>query len=209
MEKNSVPKATLGRLPGYLQHLRAVFDNNCEFISATAIAKSLSLGEVQVRKDLNTVSGAGKPKIGYVVKELIECIEDTLGYNNLTNAVIVGAGRLGRALLNYEGFMEYGVDVKAAFDIQPEFLDFDESQKEVLPMDSFDSYCKSKNIKIGIITVNAGSAQQVCVRMIQNGIKAIWNFTPSKLCVPDGILLKQENLALSLAYLNNQLGNQN
>ena len=107
MEKSSVSKATLGRLPCYLQHLRAILKNNDEYVSATTIAKKLSLGEVQVRKDLNSVSGAGRPKVGYEIKALIKSIEDVLGYNDLAQAIIVGAGKLGQALLNYEGFEEY------------------------------------------------------------------------------------------------------
>ena len=209
MERNSVTKATLGRLPYYLQHLRTVFKHNDKYISATSIAKSLALGEVQVRKDLNSVSGAGKPKVGYEVKELIKSIEFTLGYDNLTNAVLVGAGQLGKALLNYEGFEELGVKIMAGFDINPGIQTSGKNQKQILPMDGFSKYCKDNNIKIGIISVNKESSQEICNLMIQNGIKAIWNFSPTKLSVPDGILIKQENLALSLAHLNNQLVNQN
>ena len=207
MEKITVSKATLGRLPHYLQHLRTVFKNNDEYISATSIAKSLALGEVQVRKDLNSVSGAGKPKIGYEVEELIKSIEKVLGFDNLTNAVLVGAGQLGKALLNYEGFEEFGVRIMAGFDIEAKKQT--SNQKQILPMEEFSKFCKENNIKIGIISVNKESSQQICDLMIENGISAIWNFSPVKLNVPEGILLQQENLALSLAHLNNQLVNQN
>ena len=207
MEKNSVSKATLGRLPYYLQHLRTVFKNNDEYISSTSIAKSLSLGEVQVRKDLNAVSGAGKPKVGYEVKELIKSIETTLGYDNHTNAVLVGAGQLGKALLNYEGFEEFGVRIMAGFDIEAKKQT--SNQKQILPMEEFSKFCKENNIKIGIISANKESSQQICDLMIENGISAIWNFSPVKLNVPEGILLQQENLALSLAHLNNQLATKN
>ena len=207
MEKNSVSKATLGRLPYYLQHLRTVFKNNDEYISSTSIARSLSLGEVQVRKDLNAVSGAGKPKVGYEVKELIKSIETTLGYDNHTNAVLVGAGQLGKALLNYEGFEEFGVRIMAGFDIKAKKQT--SNQKQILSMEEFSKFCKENNIKIGIISANKESSQQICDLMIENGISAIWNFSPVKLNVPEGILLQQENLALSLAHLNNQLVNQN
>lgn len=207
MEKIAVSKATLGRLPYYLQHLRTVFKNNDEYISATSIAKSLALGEVQVRKDLNSVSGAGKPKIGYEVEELIKSIEKVLGYDNLTNAVLVGAGQLGKALLNYEGFEEFGVRIMAGFDIKAKKQT--SNQKQILPMEEFSKFCKENNIKIGIISANKESSQQICDLMIENGISAIWNFSPVKLNVPEGILLQQENLALSLAHLNNQLVNQN
>ena len=207
MEKNSVSKATLGRLPYYLQHLRTVLKNNDEYISSTSIAKSLSLGEVQVRKDLNAVSGAGKPKVGYEVKELIKSIETTLGYDNHTNAVLVGAGQLGKALLNYEGFEEFGVRIMEGFDIEAKKQT--SNQKQILPMEEFSKFCKENNIKIGIISANKESSQQICDLMIENGISAIWNFSPLKLNVPEGILLQQENLALSLAHLNNQLANKN
>ena len=209
MEKNSVSKATLGRLPHYLQHLRTVFKNNDTYISATSIAKNLALGEVQVRKDLNSVSGAGKPKIGYEVEELIKSIENVLGYDNLTNAVLVGAGQLGKALLNYEGFEEFGVRIMAGFDIEAKKQSSAKNRKQILPMEEFGKYCKENNIKIGIISANKESSQEICNLMIENGISAIWNFSPVKLNVPEGILLQQENLALSLAHLNNQLVNQN
>lgn len=207
MEKCSVSKATLGRLPRYLQHLRAILKNNDEYVSATAIAKNLSLGEVQVRKDLNSISGAGRPKIGYAVKDLIKSIENALGYSNLAKAIIVGAGKLGQALLNFEGFEEYGVEITAAFDFVAK--EKDELHREIYSMSQFESFCKNNNIKIGIITVNECAAQEVCNRMVENNIKAIWNFTPTRLSVPEDVLVKQENLALSIAYLNNQLVNQN
>ena len=208
MEKNPVSKATLGRLPCYLQHLRALLKNNDKYVSATTIAKNLSLGEVQVRKDLNSISGAGKPKIGYEVEDLIKSIEATLGCDNLSNAVLVGAGQLGKALLNYEGFEEFGVRITAAFD-KVTTVTSQRNSKQILPMEEFSKYCKSNNIKKGIITVNKEASQEVCDMMIENGINAIWNFSPNKLNVPEGILVKQENLALSLAHLNNQLVNQN
>ena len=206
MEKCSVSKATLGRLPCYLQHLKTILNNNDKYVSATTIAKSLSLGEVQVRKDLNSVSGAGRPKVGYETKALIKSIEDVLGHNNLAKTVIVGAGKLGQALLNFEGFEEYGIEIVAAFDLVAK--EKDELHREVYPMTQFDNFCKNNNVKIGVITVNGNTAQEVCEQMIKNNIRAIWNFTPTRLDVPENVLVKQENLALSVAHLNNQLVNQ-
>lgn len=206
MERISVPKATLGRLPRYLQYLKGLSVEDVVNISATTVAKDLMLGEVQVRKDLASVSGAGKPKIGYNTQDLIKSIEKALGCDNLTSAVLVGAGKLGKALLEYDEFETYGVKIEAAFDCNDTVIRIGKS-KEILPMNTFDEFCKKEKIQIGIITVGEGSAQSVCNRMVQNGITAIWNFAPCKLIVPEGILLKQENLALSLAHLNNQLCN--
>lgn len=204
MNGYSVPKATLGRLPQYLEYLKNLSESQ-RTISATAIAKGLSLGDVQVRKDLAAVSGAGKPKIGYERDKLIGDLERHLGYEKLTNAVLVGAGKLGRALLDYDGFEGFGVRIVAGFDCNERIIRTDNSSKSILPIGDLGAYCKENGIKLGIITVGQGSAQDVCNRMVESGIEAIWNFAPCALKIPDGVLLKQENLALSLAYLNSQL----
>ena len=208
MDKCTISKATLGRLPSYLEFLRNLPPDKVPYISATAIAKHLGLGEVQVRKDLAAVSGAGKPKLGYVTAELVEKLENCLGCNRLTSAVLVGAGKLGRALLQYDEFEKYGVKISAAFDSNERAISLG-TKTQILPMNQFEYFCKTQNIKLGIITVGEGSAQAVCDQMVKSGITAIWNFAPCKLNVPVGILLQNENLALSLAHLNNQLCKSN
>ena len=205
MERSNVTKATLGRLPQYLQFLNGLPPGQYDHISATTIAKMLSLGEVQVRKDLAAVSGLGKPKVGYRTSELITDLEDALGCKKLTPAILVGAGKLGRALLDYNGFEEYGVQITAAFDCNEQVLRMNKTSKEILPISSLKKYCSENGIRIGIITVGSGSAQDVCDQMLEAGITAIWNFAPCQLKVPDNVLVKQENLALSLAHLNSQI----
>ena len=202
MNGYSIPKATLGRLPKYLEYLRSLPEIR-RTISATAIAKALSLGDVQVRKDLQAVSGAGKPKIGYEKDKLLADIERHLGQKKLTNAVLVGAGKLGRALLDYDGFEDFGVKIIAGFDCNETALK--KGAKDILPIRDIGAYCREHDVKLGIITVGQGSAQDVCDKLVESGIEAIWNFAPVTLKVPSGVLLKQENLALSLAYLNNQI----
>ena len=202
MNGYSIPKATLGRLPQYLEYLRSLPEMR-NTISATAIARALSLGDVQVRKDLATVSGAGKPRIGYEIDQLMTDIESHLGYERLTNAVLVGAGKLGRALLDYDGFEDFGVKIVAGFDCNETVLT--KGTKDILPIRDIEVYCREHDVKLGIITVGQGSAQDVCDKLVESGIKAIWNFAPVTLKVPNGVLLKQENLALSLAYLKGQI----
>lgn len=204
MRNFSIPKATLGRIPKYLTYLKELSLERVPYISATMIAKELNFGEVQVRKDLAMVSGAGRPRVGYGTETLISQLEDCLGYNRLTSAVLIGAGRLGRALLQYDGFRHYGVEIVAAFDSNDQVLGLD-SKTEILPMNQFAAFCKEHKVELGIITVGEGSAQEVCDQMIASGIKAIWNFAPCKLQVPDGVMLQNENLALSLAHLRNRL----
>ena len=205
MNGYSIPKATLGRLPGYLQYLKSLPDVAGATISATAIAKGLSLGDVQVRKDLAAISGAGKPKIGYERQKLIRDLEHHLGYERLTNAILVGAGKLGRALLDYDGFEEYGVRIIAGFDCNEQAMQIGRSTKQILSIKNVQDYCRQHDVKLGIITTGQGSAQDVCDALVASGIRAIWNFAPCPLKVPAGVLLKQENLALSLAHLNNQI----
>ncbi len=205
MNGYSIPKATLGRLPLYVRYLKNLPAEGGTTISATAIAKGLSLGDVQVRKDLAAVSGAGKPKIGYEREKLICDLERHLGYERLTNAVLVGAGKLGRALLDFDGFEEFGVKIIAGFDCNEQAMKVRKGAKFILPIEDIGGYCKEHDVKLGIITVGQGSAQNVCDKLVESGIQAIWNFAPCSLKVPDGVLLKQENLALSLAYLNNQI----
>lgn len=202
MSDRFVSKATLGRLPQYLHYLKAL-SKTADTTSATAIAKGLGLGEVQVRKDLAAASGTGRPKVGYVVEELILQLERCLGCGHVTEAVLVGAGKLGLAILDYDGFEAFGVKIVAAFD-----EDHTAQNGDVRPMAQLPEFCSSRGIKLGIITVGQQFAQKVCDSMVDCGIEAIWSFAPCGLKVPEGVLLKQENFALSLAYLNNLLGNR-
>ena len=204
MTVSPIPKATLGRLPLYIQFLRALPDESGTTISATKIARGVSLGEVQVRKDLAMISGRGKPKIGYDRAKLISDLERHLGYEGSTNAVLIGAGKLGRALLEYDGFEEFGIRILAGFDCNEKAIQTGKN-KSVLPIKDIESFCAEYSVKIGIITVGQGSAQEVCDKLVSCGIKAIWNFAPCTLNIPSDIVLKQENLALSLAHLNSQL----
>ena len=204
MEKKELSKSVLKRLPGYLNYLKSMGDHAPAYISATALANALGMGEVQVRKDLAAVSNGGKPKIGYLRENLIEDIEQFLGYDNPNNAVLVGAGKLGLALLGYGGFDAYGLQILAAFDIAPS-VDYTESGKVVLPMERLENFCRLNKVAMGIITVPVSQAQQVCDQLIAAGIKAIWNFAPTHLEVPDNILVQNENMATSLAVLSMHL----
>ena len=204
MKQIEISRATMGRIPTYLKYLKdkALKTEN---ISATTLAKELGLGEVQVRKDLGAVSGAGRPKTGYNVSELIAVLEKFLAHDENSNVVIVGAGKLGRALLDYGGFRDYGLDIMAAFDKAVDTPEKSNLGKPVYSMDMLDDFCKENNIRIGVIAVPAQSAQEVCDRFIKNGIKAIWCFAPCTLDVPDNIPVQYENMALSLAYLNKKM----
>lgn len=201
-QNKEVSKSVLKRLPGYLVYLKNLPEDAPAHISATALAAALGMGEVQVRKDLALVSDGGRPKIGYLRSALVEDIEAFLGYDNTTDAIIVGAGKLGCALLGYEGFAEYGLNIVAAFDRTPHE---DMSGKPVYPVDNLPSFCKRNKVLMGIITVPAAHAQEVADRMIECGIKAIWNFAPVHLEAPSHILIQNQNMATNLAVLSMHL----
>ena len=202
----NISKHTLQSLPMYLSYIQGLPEDAPKNISATTIAEALQLNDVQVRKDLASVSSSGKPKVGYNVKDLIAELEAFLGYNDIDNAVIVGAGSLGKALLNYSGFKAYGLNIIAAFDLCEEPTEF--QGKTVFPIAQLGSFCRKVNVHIGIITVPASSAQEICDLLVESGIRAIWNFAPVHLVVPDGILVQNENMASSLALLSNHLREQ-
>ena len=204
MATQTVSKQTLSRLPQYLSYLESLPDT-VRSISATGIAAALNLNQVQVRKDLASVSSSGKPKVGYMRRDLIREIKAFLGYDIADEAVIVGAGKLGRALMGYVGFKDYGLNIVAAFDADEAMIGEDESGHQILPIEVLRDTCQRLGVRIGIITVPAPAAQAVCDQLIDAGVLAIWNFAPVRLVVPEGILVQNENMASSLAILSNHL----
>ena len=201
MKTTDVSRAALGRIPVYLRFLESL-PQDVETVSATTIAKALGFGEVQVRKDLGAICGSGKPRIGYTVSDLKESLESLIDSRN-GKTVIVGAGKLGKALLDYGGFSDYGLDILAAFDT--EVSQNNASGKPILPIDGLHDFCKENNVSIGVIAVPATAAQEVCDKLCQSGIKAIMSFAPCKLTAPEGVAIQYENMALSLAHLKTQI----
>ena len=204
MESKKISKSVLKRLPGYLAYLKNMPEGCPTHISATALANALGMGEVQVRKDLAMVSDGGRPKIGYQRESLIDDIEQFLGYDNTTDAILIGAGKLGQALMGYKGFDEFGLNILAAFDIAPK-ADVTEEGKPIYHMSKLESYCRKNKVLMGIITVPGEHAQEAADQLIACGIKAIWSFAPAHLEVPDNILVQYENMATSFAVLSMHL----
>lgn len=208
MPSKEISKSTLKRLPVYLTYLKSMPEDGPVHISATALAAALGMGEVQVRKDLALVSNGGRPKVGYHREGLIQDIESFLDYGSTKDAVLVGAGKLGRALLGYGGFAEYGLNIVAAFDSDDALIGTSKSGKPIMHLSRLEEFCKVHKIRIGIITVPADCAQAVCDKLIGTGIQAIWNFAPKHLDVPENILVQSENMAASLALLSKHLSEQ-
>ncbi len=199
-------RQAIQRLPNYLQHLRKMKSQGITVASASVIAASLRLNEVQVRKDIAAVSSVpGRPKLGFSVDLLIRDLEEFLGYNNVDDAVLVGCGSLGTALLNYKGFEAIGLNIVAAFDADEEKCGTLIGEKQILPMEKLQPLCKRLNIHIGIITAPAEAAQKIADDMVECGILAIWNFAPVRIVLPKDILVQNENMAASLALLSKHL----
>ena len=197
-----ISKAAFLRFPAYLRYLKAEEAAGVGYVSSSEIAEDMHLSAVCVRKDLALVaSEPGKPRLGFAVGKLIGDLERALGYHLKTHACVVGAGRLGRAFLVYDGFEHYGIDVVAAFDISPAQVGALRG-KPIYPMERLKEIAERENVRLGILTVPGEAAQQACDAMVEAGITAILSFAPAYVRVPEGVTLRCEDLAASLASLS-------
>mgnify|MGYP005851688913 CR=1 FL=1 len=200
----SVPLPTVRRLPLYLKLLKQAEKESKENISSTYIAGKLKLESIQVRKDLASMGITGQPGIGFTTKRLIKAIEHFLGWDNPTDAFIIGAGNLGKALAGYEGFKEYNLNIIAAFDNDPNKVGDEISGKKIFHKDSLAEHIQRMHVRIAILTLPSAAAQQITDILVKAGIKTIWNFTSSKLDVPEDVFVERVDLAASLAVLSNR-----
>jgi redox-sensing transcriptional repressor len=202
----AIPEPTLRRLPIYYQYLKRMqAEKGSEYISSTQIGSDLNILPIQVRKDLQVTEAAGKPKLGYDVAELIRTIEAFLGWNNTTDGYLVGVGNLGSALLGYQGFRDYGLNLIAAFDADESKVGREIHGTTILHVSRLPNMIKRMGIKIGVLTVPAKSAQALADTMAKAGVRAIWNFSPVKIHVPAHVIVQHENLASSLVVLSKKL----
>lgn len=203
MESNILSKKLLKRLPLYLNYLKGLPDNR-ENISATVMARDLGLGDVQVRKDLAKISQAGRSRTGRSRQQLIRDIEGVLDVVVEAGTVVIGTGKLGQALLDYRGFAESGLNLMAGFDICPS-AEQTQTGKPMYPISILEAFCRYYEVHIGVIAVPADNAQEVCDRLVACGVKAIWNFAPVRLRVPESVIVQNENLAVALNNLRFEL----
>jgi redox-sensing transcriptional repressor len=204
-QAKSAPLPSVRRLPSYLRFLLLLQSRGRNVVSCTQIASELGLIPVQVRKDLAVTGIVGKPKVGYKVHELIAAIRDFLGWNNTTDAFLVGAGCLGSALLGYEGFHELNLNLVAAFDIDPTKIGTPIHGKEIFSIEKLGNLVQRMHALIGVLTVPAAAAQDATNLMVSSGMRAIWNYTPVRLEVPENVIVEDVRLASSLAVLSSRL----
>ncbi len=201
----SVPVNTVRRLPAYLRLVKILQARDREVVSSSHIARDLDLEPIQVRKDLQITGIIGKPKLGYSIPDLIEAIESFLGWNEMSRAFLAGAGNLGAAIIGYHGFVNYGLDIVAAFDNSPSLVGKTVNGKEVLPVEKLPDLAQRMHPHIGIITVPAEVAQSMADLMFFGGIRAIWNFAPVALSMPDNVVVENVHFSSSLAVLTSKI----
>lgn len=197
--KNEMTVTALQRLPVYINYLKSL-DEDVKYISSGAIARALGMGEVLVRKDLAFTS-QGRTRVGYMRGELISALEKRLGCNDVKNAAIVGAGGLGSALLAYGGFVNYGINIVAAYDNDAAKIGTQIAGKPVCGMDDLQKSLEENNVTLAVLCVPAKYAQQVADKLLSCGIKAILNFAPVLLQVPQGAVVRNIDVAANLAVL--------
>jgi len=200
---------TIKRLPGYLHVIEAARRDGKEFISGTVIADELELEPIQVRKDLAVTGIVGKPRIGFPVEKLIEAINGFLQWNQPHNAVVVGAGNLGTALSGYTEFPRHGLNIVAALDTDNSKIASTLNKVPVYPLSQVSECIRRLSIDIAVLTVPSPQAQQTAELLIENGIRAIWNFTNIKLKVPQGVIVQKEDLSSGYAVLSVKMGRRN
>jgi redox-sensing transcriptional repressor len=205
MDEKATPGPTLRRLATYHHFLKRLEGIGREVVSCTHIAQELRLDPTQVRKDIEMTGIVGKAKVGYDVAHLVRAIEEFLGWNNTTDAFLVGAGAMGTALLGYEGFRNLGLNIVAAFDAHEAKIGTEIHGKTVLAIEKLPDLARRMHIRIGIITVPGEAAQKVADMMLEGGVKAIWNFAPVPVNVPEEIILENVHLSSSLAVLSSKL----
>lgn len=201
----SFPLPSIQRLPVYLRFVKELHRRGEQYVSCTRIAGELGQLSVQVRKDLSITGIAGRPKIGYPVGDLIDAIEDFLGWNGKTNAVLIGAGSLGSAILGYDGFAEHGLNIVGAFDIDPAKIDQKIHGCRVYDLKELVQRGRETNIDIGILTVPSTAAHEAAALLVQIGVRGIWNYTPVRLDLPENIVCEEVKLSASFAVLSSRL----
>lgn len=201
----AVPEPTLRRLPGYLSFFKSLKINGQEYVSSSQIASTFKMDATLVTKDLSYTGIKGRTKIGYEVDKLIETIIVFLDFNTKEKAFLFGVGNLGKALINYDGLNHYGLKIVAGFDLDPQIVNTTIKDVKIYGLDEFRDLSRKVSARIGIITTPDSKAQEIADLMVAWGIKAIWNFTPQSIKVPENIIVENTSVYADLAVILNKL----
>ena len=202
---DKIPEPTLRRLPWYLSCAKLLRDKGEKFVSSTQISKQINIDSSQIAKDLSYVDISGRTRVGYEVDLLISVLEDFLGFTNLHRAYLFGVGSLGGALLRDSGLSHFGLKIVGAFDVNPDLVGTEINGIPIYHTDELQQRMQKDKVNIGVLTVPIAISQQVTDKMIEGGIKAVWNFTPFRIRVPEGIVVQNTSLYAHLAVMFNRL----
>lgn len=200
-----IPEPTLKRLPLYLHYLKGIMNKGQMNISAPVIGNDLRCDPTQVVKDLSVTGIKGKPRVGYNIYELIQNIETYLGFNKNNDAFLIGAGNLGTALLSYEQLQGFGINIIAAFDNDPAKVGQQQGHINVLHISKLQDLVTRLHVHIAILTLPGDVAQDIAEKLVKWGIKAIWNFTPVYLKLPQHIIVQHTSMYANVAVLLKKL----
>ena len=204
-EADKVPEPTLRRLPWYLSNIKLMKEKGEQYVSSTQISKEINIDASQIAKDLSYVNISGRTRVGYNIDALIEVLESFLGFTNMHKAFLFGVGSLGAALLRDSGLHHFGLEIVAAFDVNPELVGKDLNGIPIFHSDDFEAKMKEYDVNIGVLTVPINIAQEITNKMVDGGIKAEWNFTPFRIRVPENIVVQNTSLYAHLAVMFNRL----
>jgi len=197
MKEKKLTIPTLKRLPLYYNIAIRALARGENYISSAFIAEKLDIDATQVRKDIATIGYVGKPKVGFDTKEFSTHLETFLGFSKERNIILIGAGNLGIALAKYDGFTQYGLQIKAIFDKDSRKIGMKILDKEVISVSEMKNFIVKNNIQIAVLTIPAQFAQEVADELVSVGIKAIWNFAPVNLDLPKDVICWNQDLAAS------------
>lgn len=200
-----VPEPTLRRLPWYLSNLKLMKERGEQFVSSTRISKEINIDASQIAKDLSYVNISGRTRVGYEIDTLIEVLESFLGFTRTHKAFLFGVGSLGGALLHDTGLHHFGLSIVAAFDVDPRLVGTEVNGVPIYHTEEFEQRMQEYGVQIGVLTVPINIAQAVTDTMVAGGIRAVWNFTPFRIRVPEGIVVQNTSLYAHLAVMFNRL----
>ena len=201
----TLSRSLIERLYSYYLLTRRAEDQGATHISSRQLAENLSIGDTQVRKDMAAIQIVGLPKRGYDVELTIEALRRAMGLEQTNHAVVCGVGNLGRALLEYSRFTDFGFRIAGAFDVRPDVVGQNIANTRVLHIEHLGKLIEMFGVEIGVITANVWAAQSLCDEMVKHGVKAIWNFAPIHLIAPEDVLVRSEDFAGSLAVISHHL----
>lgn len=200
-----IPEPTLRRLPWYLSSAKLMREKGETYVSSTQISRQINIDASQIAKDLSYVNISGRTRVGYEIDRLVDVLEDFLGFTNLHRAYLFGVGSLGGALLRDSGLAHFGLEIVGGFDVNPELVGTEINGIPIYHTDEFERRMETDGVRIGVLTVPINIAQEITDKMVEGGVKAVWNFTPFRIRVPEGIVVQNTSLYAHLAVMFNRL----